>query len=105
MNGPKQEEQPFVGDLIFLACAADASQVYQLSAEIQQEDRANGGHCQGFFRKSPLTMMELIRFIYHVWNYNRVLKFPPERWQAIQDRRLRQLLHHAVTKSPFYRRK
>lgn len=50
-------------------------------------------------------MLELIRFIHHVWNYNRVLKLPPERWQAIQDRRLRKLLHYAVEHSPFYRRK
>jgi phenylacetate-CoA ligase len=49
--------------------------------------------------------MEFIRFIYHVWNYNRILKISPQRWQALQEGRLRRLLAYANAHSPYLRKK
>lgn len=50
-------------------------------------------------------MFELIRFVSHVWNYNRVLNLSPERWQARQDERFRALIKHTHAHSAFYRNK
>lgn len=73
----------------------------------------DAGQCQAISPKSQIAilfdptltleiMLDFIRFIYHVNNYNAVMKLSPERILQIQERRLRNLLRYSKAQSKYY---